>query len=220
MIQELTRWVMATAVDELARWQRLGLDLSIAVNVSTRNLEADGLRAVLAESMEVYDPQSHGLEIEITEHGLIERPHMARRVLDHFKMLGARIALDDFGTGYSSLAHLKDLPIDILKIDQSFIRNLCTEEKHQRIVRAIIDMAHDLDLGVVAEGVEDEESLAWLRTIGCDQAQGYHIARPMPADELIAWLGADASGEANQTLPAAHVGEVIAERYKPPSLVS
>jgi len=118
----------------------------------------------------------------------MDQPARASEVLDRLAAMGTRIAIDDFGTGYSSLAYLQRLPVHELKIDRSFVTKLCTNVNDAAIVRSTIDLGHSLDLTIVAEGVEDEESLQRLASIGCDVAQGYHIAKPMPGDRFESWI--------------------------------
>ena len=121
---------------------------------------------------------------------IVGDPERARAVLDQLNELGITLAIDDFGTGYSSLAYLKQLPVDEIKIDKSFVLQMSSNQNDETIVRSIIDLAHNLDLRAVAEGVEDQAILGRLNELGCDVAQGYHISRPMPADRLEAWLEA------------------------------
>jgi len=128
------------------------------------------------------------LTLEITESELMDDPLHAMEVLGKLKALGLSTSIDDFGTGYSSLAYLKNLPIDELKIDRSFVANMVTDESDLTIVRSTIDLSHNLGLDVVAEGVEDAATLARLATLGCDRAQGYYLSRPVPAPDLAAWI--------------------------------
>jgi len=126
--------------------------------------------------------------VEVTESMLMLDPDRARFVLDQLQRLGVRISIDDFGTGYSSLAYLSRLPVDELKIDQSFVAGMLSTERDRHIVGATIDLGHRLGLNVVAEGVEDASTESLLKALGCDSAQGYHVSRPLPADALTLWL--------------------------------
>jgi EAL domain-containing protein (putative c-di-GMP-specific phosphodiesterase class I) len=130
------------------------------------------------------------LKIEITESSLMANPGRASDVLGQLRALGVQVAVDDFGTGYSSLAYLKGLPVDELKLDRSFVRDLVRSSADRAIVRSTVSLGHDLGLGVVAEGVEDQPTYELLRHLGCDLAQGYLLARPLSAEQLIAWLAA------------------------------
>jgi EAL domain-containing protein (putative c-di-GMP-specific phosphodiesterase class I) len=192
-IQPLTRWVIERAVSTIAEWSASGLDLPVAVNLSVRNLYDLELPAWLDHLLADYGVSADRLVLEITETELMDDPLYAMEVLGKLKALGASASIDDFGTGYSSLAYLKDLPIDELKIDRSFVGTMVTDESDLTIVRSIIDLSHNLGLDVVAEGVEDEATLERLAEMGCDRAQGYLLSRPMPAEALRAWAD-DASG--------------------------
>ncbi len=128
------------------------------------------------------------LMLEITESELMDDPLYAMEVLGKLKALGAATSIDDFGTGYSSLAYLKNLPIDELKIDRSFVGTMVTDESDLTIVRSIIDLSHNLGLDVVAEGVEDDDTLEQLAEMGCDRAQGYFVSRPVPSDDFVTWM--------------------------------
>jgi EAL domain-containing protein (putative c-di-GMP-specific phosphodiesterase class I) len=142
------------------------------------------------------------LEVEITESSIMADPTRSSDVLRSLRALGVRIAIDDFGTGYSSLAHLKQLPVDVLKVDRSFVSDMLGDESDRIIVRSTIDLAHNLGLRVVAEGVEDEATADLLAQLGCDQAQGYHFSRPMPAAQLLPWLRAAGNSSASTRLAA------------------
>jgi EAL domain-containing protein (putative c-di-GMP-specific phosphodiesterase class I) len=130
------------------------------------------------------------LELEITEGVIMADPVRVGSVLERLREVGVKLAIDDFGTGYSSLAYLKSLPVDVLKIDRSFVSNLTEEARDAAVVRSAVELAHSLGLGVVAEGVEDEQTYEALRRLGCDFVQGYHVARPAPADEVAAAIAA------------------------------
>ena len=140
------------------------------------------------------------LEVELTESTLMENKDIAKSILERLKEMGLTIAIDDFGTGYSSLAYLKSFPIDILKIDRSFINDIITDPNDAAITRAIVAMAHGLELKVVAEGVETEEQLKFLQAIGCNQYQGFLFSRPLPAAELAALLLAESTTRTRHSL--------------------
>jgi PAS domain S-box-containing protein len=184
LIIEAGRWVMATALEILHRWRSTGLgDHRIAVNVSARELREQGYVDACRELMEQHHHE-HGLDIEVTESLLIEDIRHNIHVLHCLRDLGCRIAIDDFGTGYSSLNYLSRLPADVLKIDQSFTRQIASSPDTLALVTNIIALAHSLDLKVVAEGVEEEEQDKLLRLLRCDELQGYLLGRPVPVEEF------------------------------------
>jgi diguanylate cyclase (GGDEF)-like protein/PAS domain S-box-containing protein len=187
-IQSLTRWVLARAIDTVCMWRENGVDLPVAVNLSVRNLYDVELPGWLGQQLADRGVDAGMLVLEITETELMDDPLYAMEVLGKLKALGAAASIDDFGTGYSSLAYLKNLPIDELKIDRSFVGMMVSDESDLTIVRSIIDLSHNLGLDVVAEGVEDAETLEQLSEMGCDRAQGYFLSRPVPADELLVWI--------------------------------
>jgi EAL domain-containing protein (putative c-di-GMP-specific phosphodiesterase class I) len=143
------------------------------------------------------------LTLEITESAVMADAERALGVLGRLRALGVRVAIDDFGTGYSSLAYLKRLPVDQLKIDRSFILNVCTDRSDLAIVSSMVELGHQLDLHVVAEGVEDDASWNLLLDLGCDEAQGYLFSRPLPADALAHWLRTSKWGDAQDARAAA-----------------
>ena len=195
-IQSLTRWVLARAVDHgAACGGEHGVDLPVAVNLSVRNLYDLELPGWLGQLLADRGVDAGMLMLEITESELMDDPLYAMEVLGKLKALGVATSIDDFGTGYSSLAYLKNLPIDELKIDRSFVGTMVTDESDLTIVRSIIDLSHNLGLDVVAEGVEDADTLEQLAEMGCDRAQGYFLSRPVPAEELLVWI-ADVDGRA------------------------
>lgn len=184
MIQPLTRWVCERAMLETKEWVDAGFDLGVSVNLSVRNLYDPDLVCWLQQAMEDSDLPEHLLTLEITESEVMEDPLVALDVLGRLRSMGVSTSIDDFGTGHSSLAYLKHLPIDEIKVDRSFVGGMGSDASDATIVRSIIDLGRNLGLGVVAEGVEDAETLHRLADLGCDRAQGYHIGRPMPASVL------------------------------------
>jgi diguanylate cyclase (GGDEF)-like protein len=191
--RRLSRFVLEAAIELLASWGD-GAPHRLAVNLSMVDLLdvtlPDEVERLLAEA----GVEPGRLELEITEGVIMADPVRVGAVLQRLREVGVKLAIDDFGTGYSSLAYLKSLPVDLLKIDRSFISGMAHDSRDVAVVRSAIELAHTLGLGVVAEGVEDEETFAALRELGCDVAQGYLIARPLPARELAAsvaaWNGA------------------------------
>jgi diguanylate cyclase (GGDEF)-like protein len=180
----LTIAVLEQAIAQRDLWERAGIAMSVAVNLSVYNLLDDSLPAKVEELLEKYGVPAEALMLEITENSLMADPEHARSVLDRLRALGCGISVDDYGTGYSSLAYVRDLPITELKLDGSFLADVTTDARAVSIVRSTVELAHSLGLRMVAEGVETEEMLVLLRELGCDEAQGYVIARPAPADTV------------------------------------
>ena len=188
LIRRLTLEVIHTALSQQASWRDEGIDVPLAVNLSVANLLDTDLPRDIAALLDDLRVRPGGLKLEITESYLVTDPTLIHGNIQELCSHGVGLALDDFGTGYSSLTHLRRLPIDEIKIDRSFIRDLETDSDDAAIVRSTIDLAHSLNLTVVAEGVETAATWNRLRDFGCDQAQGYYLARPMPAQLLTGWL--------------------------------
>jgi diguanylate cyclase (GGDEF)-like protein len=184
LIQPLGQFVLETALDQVRRWHEDGLPLHVAVNLSVRNLLEPTLVDRVAELVARSGVTPGTLTVEITESGVMIDPEAAIAVLWGLRQVGVRLSVDDFGTGYSSLAYLKRLPVDEVKLDKSFVLNMTGDADDAAIVRSTIELAHNLGLQLVAEGVEDQETLELLAALGCDLVQGYHLARPMRADDL------------------------------------
>jgi EAL domain-containing protein (putative c-di-GMP-specific phosphodiesterase class I) len=165
-----------------------GLDPSVAVNVSPRSLLDRQLPDAITAAIEAAGAEPAWLKLEITESTIMADPKRVRAVLLELNAMGIRLALDDFGTGYSSLAHLRRLPLNEIKIDRSFVMGMMLNASDAAIVRSTIDLAHNLGLAVVAEGVSSVEIWDWLVELGCDVAQGFHMSRPLPAGEFLDWL--------------------------------
>jgi diguanylate cyclase len=184
----LTEWVLAAAVEQLADWRGRGLDLRASVNLSASNLLDTGLPTRLAELLLRHQVPPASVVIEVTESVLLTDPERSLAVVADLAALGVTVSMDDYGTGYSSLAYLRDLPVTELKLDRSFTADLCTDPRTEAIIASTIDLAHRLGLQVVAEGVEDERTLAHLRTLDCDTSQGYLHSPALPAPVLERWL--------------------------------
>jgi diguanylate cyclase (GGDEF)-like protein/PAS domain S-box-containing protein len=185
MIDEVGAWALRQAVHDCARWQRLGFGpLRVAVNVSSLQIRRRRFVEEILQAVDSASPAKVGLDLEITETSLLQDLDDARRKLHHLRSAGIRIAIDDFGTGYSSLGLLPTVPVDILKIDRSFIQGLPRDRASVALTASIVQIATAFDLSTVAEGVESAEQLEMLRTFGCSQSQGFLHARPMPAKEL------------------------------------
>ena len=186
-IVALGEWVLRSSLGQAAAWQQDGIDMVVTVNVSTRQLTEPDFADVVAGAREATGLEPGSLSLEVTETLLMESP-AAEEALHRLRAAGALIALDDFGTGFSSLARLKDLPLDVLKIDSSFTAEVASSERHAGIVNTICQMARGLNLEVVGEGVETEAQQTALYAMGCVRQQGFRFARPMPAHEAKTWL--------------------------------
>ncbi|MFI6131933.1 putative bifunctional diguanylate cyclase/phosphodiesterase [Micromonospora sp. NPDC051141] len=184
----LTRRVVDDVVEQLAKWSAAGLTLRAALNVSVRDLHTGEIADQIADRLTRYGVPPERLQVEITEGALMADPRRVLASITHLHRIGVGIALDDFGTGYSSLQHLRRLPLSEVKVDRSFVLGMADDPDDAAIVRSMIELAGALGLRVVAEGVEDERTWRLLHAAGCDVAQGWFHARPMPAEELIAWL--------------------------------
>ncbi|MEW6501801.1 MAG: EAL domain-containing protein [Thermodesulfobacteriota bacterium] len=188
IIRSLSKWVLKAALAQRAAWRDAGLSLSVSVNLSIKDLQDLAVPLLIKDLLLAYRLAPEGLMLEITESSMMLNPDLTYEVISNLHALGVQLSIDDFGTGYSSLAYLKQLPAEELKIDKSFVRNMLRDENDEVIVRAIIDLANNLGLEVIAEGVESAESMARLQALNCDLAQGYHICKPMPAKEFEEWL--------------------------------
>ena len=188
LIRPLSMWVVRSALHHCTHWHELGFDLSIAVNLSTRNLLDLTFSEFIGNLLQEYRFPPEFLEIEITESALISDPERTMRVLSRINELGVRLSIDDFGTGYSSMSYLKRLPIDTLKIDRSFIEDMCTDEHDEAIVNSILGLADTFDLQVIAEGVENSDTLKKLKLLGCEYAQGAYFSNPLCATDFTQWL--------------------------------
>jgi diguanylate cyclase (GGDEF)-like protein len=188
LIERLTEWVLDAALSEAQSWAAAGHELGVAVNVSARSLARADFSARVASVLDRHEVLNERLVIEITETALLTDPPRAAALLADLTARGVRVSIDDFGQGQTSLGYLSALALDELKIDKSFVFDMLENRSHGAIVRSIIDLGHNLGLQVVAEGVEDAEVLASLQSSGCDFAQGFLFARPMPASDLGEWL--------------------------------
>ena len=188
IIADLTAFVLEEAVGQHVRWRSTGLELPVAVNLSVDSLSDPGFPDRLEGLCRRYGVAPCDLELEVTESGVMAEPRLAIVVLEALAATGFALAIDDFGTGFSSLAYLRDLPVSLVKVDKSFVMNLPRSDPDAHIVRGIVDLVHGLGKGVVAEGVETAEGLAFLLGVGCDIGQGYHWSRPLPASGVTLWL--------------------------------
>ncbi|WP_020121071.1 bifunctional diguanylate cyclase/phosphodiesterase [Streptomyces canus] len=188
LMPHLTEYVLDTALAQVAEWRAQGLYVPVAVNVSPRDVHTPGFAGSVAARLARHGVPAGALQLEITEHVLLEDPSRAADTLAALTGHGVKMSLDDFGTGYSSLVHLRRLPVSELKIDRSFVAKLAVDTEDAEIVRCTVDLAHSLGLLVVAEGVEDDETWERLRDMGCDAVQGWLVAAAMPPEETTAWL--------------------------------
>lgn len=185
LIEAIGKWVLEEACRQIKAWRDEGLPpLRVAVNFSARQFAARNIRELVTETLKKTGLPGDGLEMEITESLLAQDMEYTLEVLLSLKKLGVYVAVDDFGTGYSSLSYLKRFPIDRLKIDQSFVRDLVTDGDDRAIATAVVTLGHSLGIRVIAEGVETAQQMEILRSMGCDEVQGYYLGRPIPADEM------------------------------------
>jgi len=188
LIRPLTTWVINAALRQCHTWREEGLPVSVAINLSVRNLHDAKFLEIIQRSISDWQLSPEWIKLEVTESMVMNQPERVLRTLNELRRFGFELSIDDFGTGYSSLAYLRHLPVNEIKIDKSFIREMMTNASDDMIVRSTIDLGHNLGLLVVAEGVEDANASDRLKVLGCDAIQGYYIARPMPAEHAGQWL--------------------------------
>jgi EAL domain-containing protein (putative c-di-GMP-specific phosphodiesterase class I) len=188
LVRPITRFVLDAALAQCRAWQDAGIDVGVAVNLAGRDLSDSRLEEEVSEALRRWKIAPHLLELEIPESAVMSERDRIHKMLARLSERGVRVAVDDFGSGYASLSHLKQLPVDVLKVDKSFVQNIGTDEEDDAIVRSTIDLAHSLGVAVVAEGVESEDVVERLRALGCDLAQGFCLARPAPAADVTEWL--------------------------------
>lgn len=181
-------WILNGALRQCVRYQEIFPEFTIAVNLPPPLLIENEIVDVISNAASIWSANPSSLVLEVTEGAMMTDPKKSMEILNELNQCGFGISIDDFGTGYSSLAYLKNLPVNEIKIDKSFVMNMSNDKKDANIVKAAVDLAHNLDLKVVAEGVEDEKTLELLSAMGCDYVQGYYIAKPMPYDKLVAWM--------------------------------
>jgi len=200
LIDDLTCWVLTTALGQLNDWLPQRADLSVAVNISERSLNHLDLPQMVFDALGTTGVAPNRLILEITEAALVGDPERARTILQHLSGAGIGLSLDDFGGGLTNLGHLSELPLNDLKIDRIFVQDMLTAPKNAAIVRSVVELGHNLGLRVVAEGVENQQVLAALLDLGIDAAQGYHFSPPLPAEGIIAWItGATPANDASAT---------------------
>lgn len=193
VIHSLTYWICRKAFEFKSQLDGLGVKLNLSINISARNLQDPEFQRHISRLAQEQGVSLSDFVMELTETAIMTDPDHAMSMLNALHDAGVRLSIDDFGTGYSSLSYLKKLPVDELKIDRSFIMEMVSNSDDQLLVKTTLSMGHSLSMTVVAEGIEDESTLAILQAMGCDLAQGYHIARPMPGDDFKAWIKARAN---------------------------
>lgn len=187
-IKPITSWILNSVLRHSSKWTTKWGRLSVSANIPPELILQLDLKDFVANAIKLWSNDNVTLILEIIERSLVEEPEKCFEILKQMQAMGVKISIDDFGTGYSSLAYFKSLPINELKIDQSFVFDLLTDSSNEKLVRLIIDLAHNFDLEVVAEGVQDRQTLMMLKNMGCHIVQGYFIAKPMPHEEFISWL--------------------------------
>ena len=188
LLMPVTKWVLNMSLRKCIDFKKVVKDFKIAVNMSPALLTNDEIVDVVASAINIWNIEASSLILEVTEGAMMKNPALSMDILQKLHAIGVGISIDDFGTGYSSLSYLKNLPAREIKIDRSFVMNMLDDPRDKSIVKAAIDLAHNLDLDVVAEGIEAQGMQDLLTDMGCDFGQGYHIARPMPDDALMQWI--------------------------------
>ena len=187
LMPALTNWMLSSVFEQIIAWQRIGIDITLAVNLSAYDL-IKGFPESIEALLIKYNLTSDKVMLEITESAVMNNPDEAIQVLHQLKRLGFLLSIDDYGTGYSSLSQLKNMPIDELKIDKSFVLNLDSDTNDQAIVKSTIELSHSIGLNVVAEGVENDRAYSMLKQWGCNKLQGYFISRPINAKDFSIWI--------------------------------
>lgn len=187
VIHPLTQWICKTAFEALERLKQHGIDLTLSINISACNLQDKNFKDNVLSLCHTYNTPTSAIILELTETAMMVNPDEALRITQELSDKGIKLSIDDFGTGYSSMAYLKQLPVKELKIDRSFVMDMVSNQDDRTIVVTLLQMGHNMDLEIVAEGIEDHDTLSLLTQLGCNIAQGYYIARPMPVDDFIRW---------------------------------
>lgn len=194
IIVPIGEWVFRTACDQIGAWRDIGLSsLHVSINLSARQSRDTAFKDMIHRVLKETGADPKNITLEITESLFMEEDHRVLAILNELRTMGINLSLDDFGTGYSSLSYLKRFPVNILKIDRSFVVDIGKDTESQGLVEAIIAMAHSQNMKVIAEGAETEEQVAFLRSRGCDEVQGFYFSHPLPAEEFAAYIGAQAA---------------------------
>lgn len=190
MMAQLTQFVLNSALRHLMFWRGQDIDITVGINLSAVTLADKAFPALVEQSLGTWSIPGECLTLELTESSIVQHEMSAIEFMKTLKTLGCQLAIDDFGTGYSSFSYLRQFPLDELKIDQSFVRDIANDRGDRQIVSALIDLAHTFEMHALAEGIETPEALAVLEELGCDRAQGYFYERPMPANDFSGWYQA------------------------------
>jgi diguanylate cyclase (GGDEF)-like protein len=201
-IHGITSWTINAALRLSSQWPRMKAPIKVAVNLSTRVLADPDLVDAISSALSIWGTDRKNLTLEVTESALMDEMTSSFIALDDLKALGLNISIDDFGTGYSSMSYFKNIPASELKIDQTFVCYMLENSMDQHIVKTVVEMAHGFDLKVVAEGIENIETLHALRDLGCDIGQGYYLAKPMPQEAFIRWLEHYDASEVRESIAA------------------
>jgi diguanylate cyclase (GGDEF)-like protein len=196
-VSKISFWMLSEAARYAAAWQKQGLDIPLAVNLSARDLIDIELPNKLKEILKKHQLFANSLSLEITESSIMDDPARSLDTVERIARMGIKLSIDDFGTGYSSLAYLKRLPVNELKIDKSFVMNIEHDQNDTTIVKSTIELGHNLGLKVVAEGIENISAWNILKAMGCDYGQGYYMSKPMPAETFLAWTNQWAKSKLN-----------------------
>lgn len=187
MMAQLTQYVLNSALRQSMFWRGQGVDVSVGINLSAITLADPAFPALVGQALSTWGVSGDRLTLELTESSIVQHEISAIEFMKKLKEHGCQLAIDDFGTGYSSFSYLRHFPLDELKVDQSFVRNIATDKGDRQIVSALVDLAHTFEMHALAEGIEDEEAVEVLRELGCDRGQGYFYARPMTAADFATW---------------------------------
>jgi len=188
LIDTLTYWSINVALREWSEFCGSGSPGSIAINLSAKLLQSKEVVELVGRAMNIWGAEPASLVFEVTESAMMSDPHAALHTLSALHEMGIMLSIDDFGTGYSSLAYLRNLPVGELKIDKSFVLHMAEDQQDRKIVQSIIDLAHKLEMSVVAEGIENQQTLDMLIDMGCDCGRGFYIGRPMPIADMPSWV--------------------------------
>jgi len=208
LILDLTYEVIDRGLGDLVRWRAEGADIGLSLNISARCLVDGDFPHAVERLLRTHEVPGEWLTLELTESSLMADPALAKDTMQRLAALGVALAIDDFGTGYSSLAYLTDLPVRELKVDKSFVLEMLSDGRNEAIVRSTIELAHNLGLRTVAEGIESEDVLGRLREMGCDRAQGFHLSRPMSPERVMPWLAGRTAQPDPFTMPVVRTGDV------------